>query len=181
MVFWTRGRSSSAPPKKKLIILYRKKINMQIVYCGTNTKVENPTIIKGKYTKDFGEGFYCTILKDQAIRWSKKYSTPVVNIYEYKENDELTIKEFAIMSEEWLDFIVDSRAGKDHNYDIVIGPMADDQVYNYINDFILGNITREQFWQLAKFSYPTHQIAFCTIKALESLRFISSEGENDGK
>jgi len=51
--------------------------------------------------------------------------------------------------------------------------MADDQIYNYIADFIRGVITREQFWVLAKFKYPTHQIAFCTKAALDCLTFKS--------
>ena len=53
------------------------------------------------------------------------------------------------MTEEWLDFIIDCRSGKSHNYDIVIGAMADDQIYNYISDYIEGVITRDQFgvWQ----------------------------------
>ena len=79
------------------------------------------------------------------------------------------------MTEEWLDFIIDCRAGKKHNYDIVIGAMADDQVYKYINDLIEGNITRDAFWELAKFKHPTHQIAFCTAKSLECIKFIGIE------
>ena len=46
------------------------------------------------------------------------------------------IKEFTVMTEEWLDFIISSRNGKKHNYDIVIGAIADDQVYNYITDLL---------------------------------------------
>lgn len=76
------------------------------------------------------------------------------------------------MSEEWLDFIINSRNGKKHNYDIVIGAMADDQIYNYITDLIDGVITREAFWELAKFRHPTHQIAFCGEKALKCLKFL---------
>ena len=53
--------------------------------------------------------------------------------------------------------------------------MADDQIYNYITDLIEGVITREAFWELAKFRYPTHQIAFCTNKALKCLKFIDSK------
>ena len=66
------------------------------------------------------------------------------------------------MTEEWLDFIINCRSGREHEYDIVIGAMADDQVYNYVNDLINGTITREAFWELAKFKHPTHQITFCT-------------------
>ena len=118
---------------------------MQIIYHGSFCKIEKLEIKIGKYTKDFGDGFYCTILKEQAIKWSEKYETPIVNMYEYEQNQSLKIKEFSLMTEEWLDFIIDCRAGKKHNYDIVIGAMADDQIYNYINDLIEGNITREAF------------------------------------
>ena len=61
----------------------------------------------------------------------------------------------------------DCRSGQDHGYDIVIGAMADDQIYNYISDYIDGVLTRKQFWALARFKYPTHQIVFCTDEASE--------------
>ncbi len=147
-------------------------MSKQIVYHGSYCKVENPEIIKGKFTKDFGIGFYCTILEEQAEKWAKKYETPKINIYEYNENPKLKIKNFTLMTEEWLDFIIECRSGKKHNYDIVIGAMADDQVYNYVTDLISGQITREAFWELAKFRHPTHQIAFCTENSLECLKFI---------
>ena len=83
----------------------------------------------------------------------------------------LDIKEFKEMSDEWLDFIIDCRSGKSHKYDIVIGAMANDQIYNFVSDYIDGVITREQFWTLAKFKYPTHQINFCTENALKCLEY----------
>ncbi len=148
---------------------------MQIVYHGSYCKVEKPKLLDNKYTKDFGKGFYCTILKDQAIKWANKYDTKIINLYEYHENNNLKIKEFTIMTEEWLDFIIESRNGKKHDYDIVIGAMADDQIYNYITDLLKGEITREAFWELAKFRHPTHQIAFCTEEALKTIKFVGIE------
>ena len=148
---------------------------MQVIYHGSYCKIENPKIIVDKYNKDFGVGFYCTILKEQAIKWANKYDTKVVNLYEYHENKNLKIKEFSMMTEEWLDFIIDCRSGKKHDYDIVIGAMADDQIYNYINQLLDGEITRAAFWELAKFRHPTHQIAFCTERALETIKFIEAE------
>lgn len=148
---------------------------MQIIYHGSNCEVKEPKIIKGKYAKDFGIGFYCTILSEQAEKWAKKYDTSFINMYEYNENQKLKIKEFTVMTEEWLDFIINCRSGKKHEYDIVIGAMADDQVYNYINDLINGAITREAFWELAKFRHPTHQIAFCTEEALKCIRFVGAK------
>jgi len=82
---------------------------------------------------------------------------------------------FSEMSESWLDFVVNCRAGIQHDYDIVSGPMANDQIYNYISDYISGVLTKEQFWVLAKFKYPTHQICFSTDDALKCLTFINSE------
>lgn len=148
---------------------------MQIIYHGSYCEVKNPELKSSKYSKDFGTGFYCTILEDQAIKWAQKYETPIVNKYEYEENPSLKIKEFTLMTEEWLDFIINCRSGKKHNYDIVIGAMADDQIYNYITDLMSGAITRSAFWELAKFRHPTHQIAFCTTKALQCIKFIGTD------
>lgn len=141
------------------------------IYHGSYTSVQTPEIIKGKFTKDFGEGFYCTELKRQAEKWARRYDTPVVSIYEYKPFGELKILCFDDMTDEWLDFIVACRSGKPHDYDIVIGAMANDQIYNYVADFMNGILTREQFWVMAKFKYPTHQINFCTKKALQCITF----------
>lgn len=145
------------------------------VYHGSYTTVEKPSIIKGKNTKDFGTGFYCTVIREQAERWAKRYDKGVVNTYTVRMDTNLNILEFKEMTEEWLDFIIDCRHGKEHAYDIVIGAMANDQIYNFIADYIDGIITREQFWSLAKFKYPTHQINFCTLAALKCLTFVASE------
>ena len=141
------------------------------VYHGGYTPVEIPEIREGRNTKDFGVGFYCTIIKEQAQRWARRYDTKIVSIYDVHLNQDLNIKEFREMTDEWLDFIISCRSGKAHDYDIVIGAMADDQIYNYISDYMDGTITREQFWVLAKFKYPTHQITFCTKEALKCLEY----------
>ena len=145
------------------------------VYHGGYCTIEHPEIIKGEYAKDFGVGFYCTELKKQASRWATRYETPIINVYEYEPDSNLKILHFTEMTEEWLDFIVDCRKGTPHDYDIVIGAMANDQVYNYISDYITGVLTREQFWVMAKFKYPTHQISFRTPEALKCLTFKTSE------
>ena len=146
-------------------------MGMMTVYHGGYQPVEKPEIRKGRNTKDFGTGFYCTIIKEQAERWARRYKTEIVSIYDVKAFSDLKVKEFKEMTEEWLDFIISCRSGKEHDYDIVIGAMADDQVYNYISDYMEGTITREQFWVLARFKYPTHQIVFCTEKALKYLEY----------
>ena len=141
------------------------------VYHGGYEPVSDPEIRIGRNTKDFGAGFYCTIIKEQAERWARRYNSKIVSIYDVRLNSDLKIKDFREMSEEWLDFIVDCRSGKAHDYDIVIGVMADDQIYNFISDFMDGVITRKQFWVLAQFKYPTHQINFCSEAALKCLEY----------
>ena len=145
------------------------------VYHGSYLAVKHPKIIRGKNTKDFGPGFYCTIIREQAERWAKRYETPVVTAYTVRINTNLKILEFREMTEEWLDFIISCRYGNPHDYDLVIGAMANDQIYNYIADYMDGILTREQFWTMEKFKYPTHQISFCSPAALQCLTFISYE------
>jgi len=146
-----------------------------MIFHGGSIEIILPEIIKGRYAKDFGVGFYCTEMQEQAIRWAKRFDTPIVSIFDYKPNSKLKELTFLEMSEQWLDFIISCRNGNIHDYDVVSGPMANDQIYNYISDFISGILTKEQFWILAKFKHPTHQICFCTESALKGLTFIKSE------
>lgn len=144
-----------------------------IVYHGSSQIVESPEIRISKFNKDFYFGFYCTVIKEQAQRWAIRYGNKgYINFYEYFPNKDLKICKFEEMTEEWLDFIVACRVGKPHDYDIVEGPMADDTIYNYIQNFIDGKYSRAAFWELAKFKYPTHQISFHTARALDTLKFI---------
>lgn len=83
------------------------------------------------------------------------------------------------MTEEWLDFIASCRTGIPHDYDIVEGPMADDTIFNYVQNFIDGKISRDAFWSLAKFKKPTHQISFHTAKALTTLKFLKGSEVRD--
>nr|WP_330380310.1 DUF3990 domain-containing protein [Blautia obeum] len=115
-------------------------------------------------------------IEKQAERWATRYGEEgYINKYEYTENTELKILKFEKMTEEWLDFIIACRNGQSHSYDIVEGPMADDTIYNYLQNYLDGKISRVAFWELVKFKYPTHQISFHTIQALDTLKFVGSE------
>lgn len=147
---------------------------MQIYY-GSNVIVNKPKIITDGFYKDFGYGFYCTNFEKQAKRWAlTKKNKHVVNVYSYTENKNLNCLIFKEMSDKWLDFVVSSRQGERHDYDIVEGPMADDTIWNYVDDFARGMISRTAFWELVKFKYPTHQIVFCTEAALKCLEYVRS-------
>lgn len=147
----------------------------QKIYHGSNVIVEHPDLKIRGYEKDFGYGFYCTKFETQAHKWAlTKKGAHYVNAYELSSHEECREKVFKEMTEEWLDFVVDCRRGVTHSYDIVEGPMADDQIWNYVEDLVAGKISREAFWALVKFKYPTHQIVFCTQRALDCVTFINS-------
>ncbi len=147
-----------------------------ILYHASKKIVEFPEVRKTKYTKDFSWGFYCTNNLAQAVRWANRgEGEPIINYYHYEPDSGLSILKFEKMTDEWLDFIAQCRSGEIHSYDIVEGPMANDTIWNYVNDFIVGRITRKQFWALAEFRYPTHQISFHTLAALNCLTFDRSE------
>lgn len=150
------------------------------LYHGGPMEVSNPEIRISKFTKDFGPGFYLTNHKPQAVSFVQRrrnWENRIVSSYHYMPNKlgGLNVKVFETMDDGWLDFIANCRAGKPHNYDIVEGPMADDQVWDYVKSYLAGDITRKAFWALAEFRYPTHQICLLTNKALECIEFIGSE------
>lgn len=147
-----------------------------ILYHASKEIVEFPKVQKTRYTKDFSWGFYCTNNFKQAIRWANRgIGEPIINYYSYEPVSGLSILKFDHMTDEWLDFIAKCRSGEIHQYDIVEGPMANDTVWNYVNDYLAGRISRKQFWVLAEFRYPTHQISFHTMAALNCLTFDRSE------
>ena len=151
-----------------------------ILYHGSKEIVSSPEIRIQKYNKDFYFGFYCTVYPEQARRWATRFcGQGYLNEYLYIADDDLNIKIFSEMTEEWLDFIAACRVGQSHNYDIVEGPMADDTIFNYVQNFVDGKISREAFWSLAKFKKPTHQISFHTARALTTLKFLKGSIVSD--
>ena len=146
----------------------------EIIYLASYMEIEFPEIRKHRFTKDFSWGFYCTKIKEQAERWAEKFNTSIVNVYEVKDIDSLYIKRFEEYTDDWLEFVVKCRSGSTHEYDVVIGPMADDTIYDYIEAYTHGQMNKDKFFELMKFKYPTHQISFHTIKALDCINFRES-------
>lgn len=153
---------------------------MTTLYHASRERTEFPEIRTARFHKDFYFGFYCTLLEEHARRWATRFTgRGIVNVYEYTPSDSLKLLVFPGMSDEWLDFIAACRMGTPHGYDIVEGPMADDTIFNYVQGFTDGKISRAAFWELAKFNHPTHQISFHTARALATLRFLESREVSD--
>lgn len=91
-----------------------------MVYHGSNELVEFLEIWKTLYNKDFYFGFYCNLIKKQAIRWELRFQNErYLNKYEYIPNPQLNCLIFEKITEEWLGFIISCRKGIPHSYDIV--------------------------------------------------------------
>lgn len=155
-----------------------------ILYHGSNIQVKNPKIIKDEKGRDFGFAFYLTPIKEQAERMAKrkqrikKSDKAIVSIFEWDESnkDNLNIKEFNNANIEWLDFIINCRSKitYKHNYDIVIGKIADDSVGETILFVIDEIIKKEDAIDRLKFQKINSQIAFSTEESLKTLSFIKS-------
>ena len=124
-----------------------------ILYHGSNQDIKEIDLTKTRPNKDFGQGFYLTADKEQAMQMAKQKvvqsgGTPTVNVYEFDENhlsdNELNIKIFEGYTEEWARFILANRnresKTKIHDFDIVIGAIADDkvgvQLFRYMKKYI---------------------------------------------
>ena len=99
-----------------------------ILYHGSYIEIQKPELSFSRGNVDFGKGFYTTPIHEQAVKWCGKFKRRnkdgVVSCYEFDEKafEELKVLNFDTYSEEWLDFILVCRQGKDNtDYDIVIG------------------------------------------------------------
>lgn len=156
-----------------------------ICYHGSDTIVDSPRILDAKRPLDFGGGFYATTSESQAKSWAIKVAYRnnnnhrSVNRYEFdleKAKLELTVIHFEIADEKWLDFICDNRSGKSTgDYDIVIGPVADDRVYRVVVEYENGDLDKETALKNIKTESLCDQILFHTEKALKYLKYIDTE------
>jgi len=155
-----------------------------ILYHGSNVKVEKPEIIVQNRFLDFGFGFYTTTHKMQAENFAGKVFArrgghAIVNIYETDEEmfADLDVKRFKQADEEWLNFVSDNRNGiyEGKKYDLIIGAVANDDVFQSLQLYLSGLYTKEQTLSALKIKKLYDQYVFATEKALKHLKFIGYE------
>lgn len=154
-----------------------------IVYHGSIYKFESIDLLKSHNRRDFGQGFYTTILKSQAEDWGYRLSlrekTKDYYVYQYIFNEDavLKTKRFDSLNETWLEFIKENRAkgGIQHDYDVVIGPVADDNTMETIQLYISGVLTAKEAVERLRYNKVNNQVSFHTKKALAYLRFIGRD------
>ena len=160
------------------------------VYHGSYLKIDVIDLEKCEIGKDFGRGFYVTKLREQAAFWAERkglshQTTGIVTAFDFNENAfqyfHLKVLQFDLYNEEWLDFVAMNTNPKakqpTHDYDIIEGPVADDKIATRINDYLAGKVSKQDFLEELRFIRETHQICFCTARALQMLDYIDNPGD----
>lgn len=152
------------------------------LYHGTNAEILRIDLKESRVGKDFGIGFYLTpdkqVAQRQAERKFEQYGVGEARVYEYTIDDNalqaLKVLQFDSYTMEWARFVLMNRKNRTrtqvHNYDIVIGPIADDVIGYQIRRVEEGIITEEQFLEEIKYHTVTIQYMFATDMAIQSLQ-----------
>lgn len=147
-----------------------------ILYHGSYCHIDKPHISFSREDLDFGKGFYVTVIQEQAINWTDRFKRrghkAYLNIYSLRLediNNRYKVKEFLSYDMEWLDFILDSRNGsKDYlKYDVIIGGIADDKVYNTIELYQDNLIDKEEALKRLKYCKPNHQMCIVNQEVID--------------
>ena len=159
------------------------------VYHGSYVEVSVIDLSKCEFGKDFGRAFYVTKLREQAEFWAKRKGKihncdGFVTEYNFFENAlgkyNLKALYFDGYNENWLDFVVNNRRpdAPMHDYDIVEGPVANDDIAQRIFVYLAGGVSKNDFLDELRFKHqPSHQIAFCTLASLRMLEWINRKSD----
>jgi hypothetical protein len=149
------------------------------VYHGSNIDFDKVSLDFSKDRRDFGRGFYTTTLREQAEEWARdlciRYKTEDAFLYVFEFNKvDLNCKLFDGISEEWLHFIIRNRkqGGIQHDYDVVQGPVANDNIFPTITLFLSGRYDVEDTLKRLSFFRPNDQLSVLSEKALSNLSLV---------
>ena len=159
------------------------------LFHGSNVAVPTPLVKVGREKVDFGQGFYLTKLRNQAESWAEviaerkgRNADPILSSYSFDyesvKSAGYKMKVFETYNLEWLNYVVDCRKGGEiqHQYDIVEGGVANDNVIDTVEDYENGIITAEQALGQLKYKKVNHQICILNQEIVDKyLSFTSSE------
>lgn len=151
-----------------------------VVYHGTCSEFEKVDLSKSHNRRDFGKGFYTTILQSQSKEWAYRLSLREKKndyyVYEFvfEEVPALNVKRFDRLNEEWLEFIKINRSkgGLQHDYDVVIGPVADDNTMETVQLYMANILTATEAVERLRYNNVNNQVSFHTEKALQYLKLV---------
>ena len=146
-----------------------------ILYHGSFMAIPVPDLSFARDTTDFGKGFYTTTIQSQAEKWAERYKrrhgSGAVSIYEMNEYElrkNVSVLEFNSYSAEWLDHIIKCRQGvMAGNFDLVIGGIANDDIFNTLTLFSRGYIDKAEAIVRLRYEKPNIQYCFKTQTVME--------------
>ncbi len=139
-----------------------------ILYHGSDNIVQKPDVRFSKRYLDFGMGFYTTSYREQAAKWALRKSKrsgkkAYLNIFEtFVDLEQYNVLNFKDADEKWLDFVCECRNGEDlnRNYDIVIGNVANDDVFKTIDMYVRKLWDKERTLSELRYYKVNNQICF---------------------
>ena len=148
-----------------------------VIYHGSNFAFDTIDLEKSHNRRDFGRGFYCTVLESQAEEWARRLylrshkGGRYVYRYLFRQTEDLKIKHFTALDQEWLEFIKENRTkgGIQHSYDMVVGPVADDNTMETVQLYLSGILKAEEAVERLRYNKVNNQVSFHTPLALEHL------------
>ena len=158
------------------------------LYHASTVIIEKPDVKHSRDKLDFGRGFYLTVIREQAVRYAERFTLrgkdAYVNEYELDEvTDGFTTKHFPAYDEEWLDYVTICRRGQQpaEIYDAVSGGVANDKVFNTVDLYFAGVISKDEALGRLRYEKLNHQICILNGKMLDRhLHFIKAESVGYG-
>lgn len=150
-----------------------------VLYHGSNIAFDEVDLSKSHNRRDFGRGFYCTVLETQAREWAHRlymrqfFGGEYVYQFIFHQTEDLKVKHFNALDENWLEFIKENRikGGIQHKYDVVIGPVADDNTMETVQLYMSGILKASEAVERLRYNKINNQVSFHTPKALAQLYF----------
>ena len=155
------------------------------LYHGSTVTVKNPSLRPGRANTDFGKGFYTTVDFEQAARWARirreraGEGSAFVSVYEVDDQllsrPDMHIMTYNGATIEWLDFVVANRRYAPlHDFDIVLGPVANDNLYATIGLYENGELSAEAAIVQLKTHVLFNQVSFHSPSAIQNVKFIET-------
>ena len=152
-----------------------------VLFHGSNIVVREPKILKSQRFLDFGAGFYMTSDFEQARKWAvrtaarREEGVATISVFELSDDyvDRVKVRTFARPDRDWLRYITVHRTGNPpaDDYDMVVGPVANDQAIRTVNNYLKGYFPEEVAIKLLLPQKLKDQYLFRTEKALSLLAF----------
>ena len=140
--------------------------------------IQKPDINMGRANADFGQGFYLSNDEEFSRRWARnlKGETTYINVYDLDIGD-LQLKHFS-RGEEWFEYIFNNRRNAADvlaDFDVIIGPIANDTIYDVLGITTSGILTKDKSLAVLKAGPAYEQVVIKTEKALSRLSFVKAE------